>query len=131
MGVIHFQADSRGNMHWWIEQMVDMSCLPTCAAMAWCLCKGGNCMADPEGSMTMYAAAKGWNPWDGTNLCIGAQILRDVGVNADQPQYFGDELYNQLYLNVWDYSPAIAVVKWGENSGHATLCKHVYSDGLT
>jgi ABC-type bacteriocin/lantibiotic exporter with double-glycine peptidase domain len=129
-GTAVFKYDSKGRAHYLLKQELAKSCGPACVAMVEGFYKL-KCMVNPEERARQLSQkySGSFNKEEGTTLDNLYEVLNAEGVKAKAPANISrGELFDHLYYNVEERTPAIVQVQWSGGGFHFVICRIAEKD---
>jgi hypothetical protein len=124
-GTALFKYDSRGRAHYLLQQESPKSCGPACVAMIEGFYKL-KCLVNPEERARQLSQKFPGNfiKAEGATLGNLHEVLNAEGVKAKAPIYVSPvELFDYLYTNVDERTPAIVLIQWAAGDFHFAVCR--------
>ena len=125
-----FKYDSKGRTHYILKQEFQKSCGPACVAMVEGFYKL-KCLINPEERVRQLSQKfpGSFDKQEGTTMENLYEVLNAEGVKAKAPTNVSrGELFDYLYYNVDERTPAIVQVQWSKGGFHFAVCRIAEKD---
>jgi ABC-type bacteriocin/lantibiotic exporter with double-glycine peptidase domain len=129
-GTAVFKYDSRGRAHYLLQQESPKSCGLACVAMIEGFYKL-KCLVNPEERARQLSQKfpGSFTKEEGATLANLHEVLNAEGVKAKAPINVSTaELFDYLYTNVDERTPAIVQIQWTGGGFHFAVCRMAERD---